>query len=72
MKEGEKTSVPYLNLYRFTEEKIAMPQTDSMYLYVVAEGSIRLYTPSGIYGKAYPKRNHFSSDVRLRRQAVPE
>ena len=37
MKEGEKTSVPYLNLYRFTEEKIAMPQTDSMYLYVVAE-----------------------------------
>ncbi|MDN0043004.1 hypothetical protein [Mediterraneibacter glycyrrhizinilyticus] len=29
--------MPYLNLYRFTEEKIAMPQTDSMYLYVVAE-----------------------------------
>lgn len=43
-----KTEIPYLNIYRYTVEKIKMPQTESLYLYVVLDGSIRLYTPTGI------------------------
>lgn len=49
MEEGEnRTAVPYLNLHRFTSGKIEMPRTENMYLYIVAAGSMRLYTPSGI------------------------
>lgn len=43
-----KTAIPYLNIYRYTTEKIEMPQTENLYLYVVLTGSIRLYTPGGI------------------------
>lgn len=49
LREGEnKTAVPFLHLYRFITEKISMPVTDNLYLYVAAAGSMRLYTPSGI------------------------
>lgn len=49
LREGiNETPVPWLNLYSFTSEKIDMPQTDNLYLYLVADGSVRLYTPSGI------------------------
>ena len=47
--EGEnKTEIPFLSIYRTTERKIDMPQLESFYIYVVLDGSIRLYTPSGI------------------------
>lgn len=43
-----KTGIPYLTAYRFTTEKIRMPQTENPYLYIVLDGMLRLYTPSGI------------------------
>lgn len=47
--EGEnKTEIPFLSIYRSTDRKIDMPQLESFYIYVVLDGSIRLYTPSGI------------------------
>lgn len=35
-------------MYRFTSEQITMPGTESPCLYIVADGSMRLYTPSGM------------------------
>lgn len=62
LKEGEnKTAVPYFNIYRFTSKKIRMPQTDDPYLYVVADGSMRLYTPSGIMD--YPAGQYSISEI---------
>lgn len=47
--EGEnKTELPFLSVYLFRERKIDMPKTDNFYIYVVLDGSVRLYTPSGI------------------------
>ncbi len=47
--EGEtKTELPFLSIYHFTNRKIEMPKMDNFYIYVVLDGSIRLYTPSGI------------------------
>lgn len=43
-----KTNIPGVTAYRFTGEKIHMPQTKNPYLYIVVEGMLRLYTPSGI------------------------
>lgn len=43
-----KTKFPYLTFYRFTEKKIEMPRIENFYIYVVLDGSLRLYTPSGI------------------------
>lgn len=49
LKEGSnKTSIPFVTAYRFTTEKIYMPKTEHPYLYIVLEGVLRLYTPSGI------------------------
>ena len=47
--EGENlTACGDLRIYRFTGGRIGMPQFDTPYLYVVAGGSMRLHTPSGI------------------------
>lgn len=47
--EGKNnTLLPYLSIYFSTERKVDMPQTESFYLYTVLDGSIRLFTPSGI------------------------
>lgn len=47
--EGKtSTPLPYLTLYRFTTPTITMPQTGNFYVYVILDGSLRLYTPSGI------------------------
>ena len=46
--EKNKTELPYLSIYRSTERQIDMPRMENFYIYVVLEGSIRLYTPSGI------------------------
>lgn len=49
LEEGNnKTGVSYITAYRFTTEKIQMPQTENPYLYIVLDGTLRLYTPSGI------------------------
>lgn len=47
--EGENLpKIPAVKVYRFTGERIEMPQTDNPYLYIVLDGMLRLYTPSGI------------------------
>lgn len=43
-----QTEVPYLTLYRQTVNPIKMPDSGMPYLYLLAAGSMRLYTPSGI------------------------
>lgn len=40
-------SVPSVTAYRFVSEKISMPDKN-LYIYIVADGSMRLHTPSGI------------------------
>lgn len=45
---GNKTGIPYVTAYRFTAQKIQMPKTENPYLYIVLDGTLRLYTPSGI------------------------
>lgn len=47
--DGENPpKIPAVKVYRFTNEIIEMPQTDNPYLYIVLDGMLRLYTPSGI------------------------
>lgn len=47
--DGENLpKIPYVKVYRFTNKRIKMPQTDNPYLYIVLDGTLRLYTPSGI------------------------
>lgn len=47
--DGENLpKIPYVKVYRFTDKRIEMPQTDNPYLYIVLDGTLRLYTPSGI------------------------
>lgn len=47
--EGEnKTKLPYLTIYLSAQRKIDVPQTENFYIYTVLDGSIRLFTPSGI------------------------
>lgn len=47
--DGENPpKIPVVKVYRFTDEKIEMPQTNNPYLYIVLDGMLRLYTPSGI------------------------
>lgn len=49
LKEGSnKTGIAHITAYRFTTEKIQMPQTENPYLYIVLDGTLRFYTPSGI------------------------
>ena len=47
--EGEnRTALSCLTFYRFMERKIEMPRMENFYIYTVLDGSLRLYTPSGI------------------------
>lgn len=49
LKEGKNTTrLPYLNIHRFTAKNIRMPNTARPYLYLIAEGMLRLHTVSGI------------------------
>ena len=43
-----ETTVPYLKIYRYNTENVPMPKIENPYLYFIIDGSIRLYTPSGI------------------------
>lgn len=42
------TGISSLTAYRFTSGNIQMPQSNDPYLYLVLDGTLRLYTPSGI------------------------
>ena len=49
LKEGKnETQLPYLSVYFSTQRKADMPQTENFYIYTVLDGSVRLFTPSGI------------------------
>ncbi len=49
LKEGRnETGIENITVYRFTGEKIQMPKIENPYLYIVLDGMLRLYTPSGI------------------------
>ena len=49
LNEGlNKTEIPYATVYRFTDGRIEMPGGGNPYLYIVLDGMLRLYTPSGI------------------------
>lgn len=49
LKEGDNdTGIPHIRAYLFTDEKVQMPHTENPYLYIVLDGTLRLYTPSGI------------------------
>lgn len=40
-------SIPSVTVYRFASKQISMPD-NGLYIYIVADGSMRLHTPSGI------------------------
>lgn len=44
----ERNNIPFVTAYCFTSEKIPMPEKISPYIYIIADGSMRLHTPSGI------------------------
>lgn len=39
---GNKTGIANITAYRFTTEKIQMPQTENPYLYIILDGTLRL------------------------------
>lgn len=43
-----KSHIQNVTLCRFKEGRIPMPQIENPYLYIVIDGTLRLYTPSGI------------------------
>lgn len=42
------TDLSYVTIYCTRTDKMEMPNTNHMYLYLMLEGSLRLYTPAGI------------------------
>lgn len=42
------TAIPALSLHRYTQTAIRMPEAGPPYLYLLAAGSMRLHTPSGM------------------------
>lgn len=47
-KGNNKTAVSYLNIYCYDDDKIELPDLNIPYIYYIADGSVRLHTPSGI------------------------
>lgn len=45
---GDKPMIPFAKPYRCTTAAVEMPHTDHPYLYIVLDGILRLYTPSGM------------------------
>ena len=45
---ANKTGIPFVTAWYFTSHKIEMSKTENPYLYIVVDGTLRLYTPSGI------------------------
>lgn len=43
-----KTAVLYLDIYRIFDGDIKLPELNKPYIFYIADGSIRLHTPSGI------------------------
>lgn len=49
LKCGEnETAIPYLHIYQSNSNNISMPDSATPYIWLVADGSMRLHTPSGI------------------------
>lgn len=47
--EGEnKTTVPYISVYRYSQKRIALPNISNPYIFFVINGSIRLFGIDGI------------------------
>ena len=45
---NDQAEVSFMIAYRFFGAKVNMPQMENPYLYLVIDGALRLYTPSGI------------------------
>ncbi len=45
---GSASGIPSVTVWHFTGDRVQMPQTGDPYLYIVLDGALRLYTPSGI------------------------
>ena len=45
---GNASGIPSVTVWHFTGDKVQLPQTGDPYLYIVLDGALRLYTPSGI------------------------
>ena len=45
---NNQAEVLFMTAYRFFNAKVNMPRTENPYLYLVIDGALRLYTPSGI------------------------
>lgn len=45
---GNETGIPFVTAWHFTRERIQMSKTENPYLYIVLDGMIRLYRPSGM------------------------
>lgn len=43
-----ETAIPYLHIYQSSSDNISMPDSATPYIWLVADGSMRLHTPSGI------------------------
>lgn len=43
-----KTELPFFSIFKTNQPKIQMPDGKTPYIYIVANGSLRLHTPSGI------------------------
>jgi hypothetical protein len=46
--ESNEAAFSNMTFYRFLDRKIDMPRSETPYLYMVIDGALRLYTPSGI------------------------
>ena len=41
------SALPFLHLFRYTDDTVPMPQSETPYIYFVLDGEFRLYTPGG-------------------------
>lgn len=46
--DSESSIMPFLHVFRCSDKAIALPQTQTPYVYFVLDGELRLYTPGGI------------------------
>lgn len=44
----KKVNIPYLTVFKTNKSVIEMPKSDNPYIYIIADGALRLHTPSGI------------------------
>lgn len=60
--EGKNTTpVPYIEVYRFTQKEIALPDMENPYLFFVVKGKLRLHSTCGIFD--YEPEQYFTSAI---------